>query len=90
VVPVVWRPLVVRPLLALGSLHRTMEILSVHPFEKVPLHELLTETPNKSMETCDLNQLSLWQLKSGSRVNFYQINEPLRLGVLAALEKVLY
>ena len=27
-----------------GTLHRTLQILSVHPFEKVPLNELLTET----------------------------------------------
>ena len=27
-----------------GTLHRTLQILSVHPFEKVTLHELLTET----------------------------------------------
>ncbi|MDL5051089.1 IS4 family transposase, partial [Oscillatoria amoena NRMC-F 0135] len=26
-----------------SSLHRTLQLLSVHPFEKVPLHELLTE-----------------------------------------------
>ena len=26
-----------------GSLHRTFQLLSVHPFEKVPIHELLTE-----------------------------------------------
>ena len=27
-----------------GTLHRTLQLLSVHPFEKMPLHELLTET----------------------------------------------
>lgn len=27
-----------------GSLHRTMQILSVHPFEKVSIHQLLTDT----------------------------------------------
>jgi hypothetical protein len=28
-----------------GCLHRTLQILSVHPFEKIPLHEILTDTP---------------------------------------------
>ena len=43
-----------------GSLHRTLQILSVHPFEKIPLHELLTETPDDFMDTHNPNQLSLW------------------------------
>jgi hypothetical protein len=43
-----------------GSLHRTLQILSVHPFEKIPLHELLTETPNNFMDTQNPNQLWLW------------------------------
>ena len=43
-----------------GSLHRTLQILSVHPFEKIPLHELLTETPDNFMDTHNPNQLSLW------------------------------
>lgn len=43
-----------------GSLHRTLQILSVHPFEKIPLHELLTETPDNFMNTHNPNQLSLW------------------------------
>jgi hypothetical protein len=34
--------------------------LSVHPFEKIPLHELLTETPDNFMDTHNPNQLSLW------------------------------
>jgi len=43
-----------------GSLHRTLQILSVHPFEKIPLHELLTETPDNFMDTHNPNQLWLW------------------------------
>ena len=43
-----------------GSLHRTLQILSVHPFGKIPLHELLTETPDNFMDTHNPNQLSLW------------------------------
>jgi hypothetical protein len=43
-----------------GSLHRTLQILSVHPFEKIPLHQLLTETPNNFMNTHNPNQLWLW------------------------------
>ncbi len=27
-----------------GTLHRTLQLLSVHPFEKAPLHELLAES----------------------------------------------
>jgi hypothetical protein len=34
--------------------------LSVHPFEKIPLHQLLTETPDNFMDTQDPNQLWLW------------------------------
>jgi hypothetical protein len=43
-----------------GSLHRTLQILSVHPFEKIPLHQLLTETPDNLMDTHNPNQLWLW------------------------------
>jgi hypothetical protein len=43
-----------------GSLHRTLQILSVHPFEKIPLHELLTEAHDNSMDTRNPNQLWLW------------------------------
>jgi len=43
-----------------GSLHRTLQILSVHPFEKIPLHQLLTETPDNFMDKHDPNQLWLW------------------------------
>ena len=43
-----------------GTLHRTLQILSVHPFEKATLHELLTEiSPNPLMMTSS-NQLTLW------------------------------
>jgi len=43
-----------------GSLHRTLQILSVHPFEKIPLHQQLTETPDNFMDTHNPNQLWLW------------------------------
>ncbi len=43
-----------------GSLHRTLQILSVHPFEKIPLYELLTETSDNLMDTHNPNQLWLW------------------------------
>ncbi len=43
-----------------GSLHRTLEILSIHPFEKIPPHELPTETPGNFMDTRNPNQLCLW------------------------------
>ena len=33
-----------------GTLHRTLQLLSVHPFEKVPIHELLTESDFKPLE----------------------------------------
>ncbi len=50
-----------------GSLHRTLQILSVHPFEKIPVHELLTETPDNVMDSHNPNQLWLWQLKLDMR-----------------------
>ena len=31
-----------------GTLHRTLQVLSVHPFEKVTLNELLTETDHRA------------------------------------------
>lgn len=43
-----------------GTLHRTLQLLSVHPFEKVPIHELLTESDFKPLEPMDHNQLLLW------------------------------
>lgn len=42
-----------------GTLHRTLQLLSVHPFEKVSLHELLTETDFKPQVSNDDNQLLL-------------------------------
>jgi hypothetical protein len=38
-----------------GTLHRTLQILSVHPFEKVPLNELLTETNHRIFINSDPN-----------------------------------
>jgi hypothetical protein len=45
-----------------GRLHRTFQLLSIHPFEKVPIHELLTETDFKSYMPTKNNQLMLWDL----------------------------
>jgi len=45
-----------------GTLHRTLQLLSVHPFEKTPLHELLTEPEFRPLEYINSNQLTLWQL----------------------------
>jgi hypothetical protein len=45
-----------------GRLHRTFQLLSVHPFEKVPIHELLTEEDLKSYMPNKNNQLMLWDL----------------------------
>ena len=45
-----------------GTLHRTLQLLSVHPFEKVPIHELLTESDFSLMSSTNHNQLSLWPL----------------------------
>jgi hypothetical protein len=43
-----------------GTLHRTLQILSVHPFEKAPLNELLTETNHRTFINSDPNQLNLF------------------------------
>ena len=43
-----------------GTLHRTLQILSVHPFEKVTLHELLAETTFDTFIMTTPNQLTLW------------------------------
>jgi len=43
-----------------GTLHRTLQLLSVHPFEKVTLNELLMETDHGTFITSDHNQLNLW------------------------------
>jgi len=45
-----------------GKLHRTLQLLSVHPFEKMPLHELLTESNFNSFTTSNANQLMLLDL----------------------------
>lgn len=45
-----------------GSLHRTLQLLSVHPFEKVPMYELLTETDFNNPALAYSNQLTLWDL----------------------------
>ena len=45
-----------------GTLHRTLQLLSVHPFEKTPLHELLTESESHALLTQDNNQLLLFDL----------------------------
>ena len=45
-----------------GTLHRTLQLLSVHPFEKTPLHELLTEVEFNPLLTQDNNQLLLFDL----------------------------
>lgn len=45
-----------------GRIHRTFQLLSVHPFEKVPIHELPTEEELKSYMPHKNNQLMLWDL----------------------------
>jgi len=45
-----------------GTLHRTLQLLSVHPFEKAPMHELLTEINFKPSQPLNCNQLLLWNL----------------------------
>ena len=45
-----------------GKLHRTYQLLSIHPFEKAPIHELLTETDFKSYMPQENNQLMLLDL----------------------------
>ena len=41
------------------SLHSMLQILSVTPFEKVPLYQLLIDSPNDPNQTADSNQLNL-------------------------------
>jgi hypothetical protein len=43
-----------------GTLHRTLQLLSVHPFEKVTLNELLMETDHRSFINSYPNQLNLF------------------------------
>jgi hypothetical protein len=45
-----------------GTLHRTLQLLSVHPFEKAPLHELFTEIEFKATSAENPNQLLLLNL----------------------------
>ena len=45
-----------------GTLHRTLQLLSVHPFEKTSLHELLTETDFNIPPAINSNQLLLLDL----------------------------
>ena len=45
-----------------GSLHRTLQILSVHPFEKIALHELLMKSEFKKSEAEDFKQMELFNL----------------------------
>jgi len=45
-----------------GTLHRTLQLLSVHPFEKVSIHELLAETDFRHLETLKSNQLMMFDL----------------------------
>ena len=45
-----------------GSLHRTLQILSVHPFEKIALHELLIKNEFKNPDENDFNQMELFDL----------------------------
>ena len=45
-----------------GSLHRTLQILSVHPFEKIALHELLMKNEIKNSDEANFNQLELFDL----------------------------
>ena len=45
-----------------GTLHRTLQLLSVHPFEKMPVHELLTETNSTLPDNLLHNQLMLFDL----------------------------
>lgn len=51
-----------RQLNAPGTLYRTLQLLSVHPFEKVPLYELLTKTNSQTLQPLASNQLTLWDL----------------------------
>jgi IS4 transposase len=42
-----------------GTLYRTLQVLSVHPFEKTPVHPLLMEHNYKNHDDCIINQLPL-------------------------------
>ncbi len=45
-----------------GSLHRTLQILSVHPFKKIALHELLMKIEIKNSDDAKFNQMVLFDL----------------------------
>ena len=45
-----------------GTLHRTLQLLSVHPFDKTPIYELLTENRFRKADIEDSNQLMLFDL----------------------------
>jgi len=45
-----------------GTLHRTLQLLSVHPFEKITLNELLTEIDHRTSLDMNCNQLNLFDL----------------------------
>jgi IS4 transposase len=45
-----------------GTLHRTFQLLSVHPFEKLTLNELLTEPDPRTSDDPECNQLKLFEL----------------------------
>ena len=45
-----------------GTLHRSLQLLSVHPFEKIPIHQLLVETDFQNNEDQPCNQMMLFNL----------------------------
>ena len=45
-----------------GTLHRTLQLLGVHPFAKMPLHELLAQTNFNSLPSPDRSQMTLFDL----------------------------
>jgi hypothetical protein len=45
-----------------GSLHRTLQILSVHPFDKISLHEMLKKNEFKKSDEASFNQMELSDL----------------------------
>jgi hypothetical protein len=47
------------------SLHSILQVLSVHPFENVPLHRLLAEPAFNILQPVDHTQMLLWELQPG-------------------------
>jgi branched-subunit amino acid transport protein len=45
-----------------GNLSRTLQILSVHPFEKIALHDLFMKHEFRNPETSTPNQMELFNL----------------------------